>query len=140
MTPSTPVKVVCLTDHATSVNAYNTRNSYPCFLHWLQICIERHLHDSDFDVSQLLRLVCMSRSDLHRKLKKTTGMSATAYIRYLRLQKAAAFLLERPNWSVFDVAFEVGFNDHSYFTKRFREVYGVCPGDFRERGRMGHTL
>jgi len=99
-----------------------------------------HLHDPSLDVLKLQRILGMSRSDLHRKLKAAAGMSATAYLRYLRLRRAAQLLLEQPDWCILCVAIEVGFNDHSYFTKRFREVFGVCPGDFRAHvGNLGHT-
>lgn len=99
-----------------------------------------HLHDASLDVPKLQRLLGMSRSDLHRKLKAATGLSATAYIRHLRLQRAAQLLLEQPHACILGIALEVGFNNHSYFTKRFREVYGVCPGEYRERGGdLGHT-
>jgi AraC-like DNA-binding protein len=82
----------------------------------------------------------MSRSGLHRRLKAATGMSAMAYIRYLRLRQAAQLLVEQPERSVFCIAIEVGFNDHSYFTKRFREAYGVCPISFRSaQQNLGHT-
>jgi AraC-like DNA-binding protein len=95
--------------------------------------IEKHLCDPFFNVRKMLRIICMSRSDLHRKLKEAAGMSATEYIRYLRLRKAAELLLDEPGWSVYCIALEVGFRDHSYFTRRFREMFGICPGEFREK-------
>lgn len=99
------------------------------------------LKDSDLNAPKLQRLLGMSRSDLHRKLKAATGMSATAYIRYLRVRKAAQLLLEQPDACILGIALEVGFNNHSYFTKRFREVFGVCPGEYRERkGNLGYML
>jgi AraC-like DNA-binding protein len=111
------------------------------FLRELTNCIRAHLHDPTLCLPKLLRLLGMSRSDLHRKLKAATGMSATEYIRYLRLRRAARLLTEQPERSVFCIAIEVGFNDHSYFTRRFREVYGVCPANFRTAQRnLEHTL
>jgi len=104
-------------------------------------CVYAHLYDPSLNVPKLQRLLGMSRSDLHRKLKAATGMSATEYIRYLRLHRAAQLLLEQPDWCILYIAMEVGFNDHSYFTKRFREVFGVIPSSFRERGGdLGHLL
>lgn len=97
------------------------------------------VNDPGLNAAKLQRLLGMSRSSLHRKLKAATGMSATAYIRYLRLHKAAQLLLEQPEACILGIALEVGFNNHSYFTKRFREVFGVCPGEYRERsGDLGH--
>jgi AraC-like DNA-binding protein len=109
------------------------------FLDCLAARLGPHLADPELDMPKLHRLLGMSRSDLHRKLKAATGMSATAYIRHLRLHKAAQLLLEQPAVCILGIALEVGFNNHSYFTKRFREVFGVCPCTFRERGGdLGH--
>ncbi len=103
--------------------------------------IAPHLADPELDMPKLQRLLGMSRSDLHRKLKLATGMSATEYIRYLRVHRAAQLLLEQPDVCIVGIALEVGFNNHSYFTKRFREVFGVCPKEYRERkGDLGHLL
>lgn len=93
--------------------------------------INDHLTDSDFKVSKLLRAVGISRTDLHRKLTRMTGMSATEYIRHKRLQHAQKLLLEAPEWSIGQIAFEVGFNSQSYFTRAFIEVYGECPTCYR---------
>ena len=111
------------------------------FLHDITISIRVHLHDPSLCLPKILRLLGMSRSDLHRKLKAATGMSTTEYIRYLRLQWAARLLTEQPERGVFCIALEVGFSDHSYFTKRFRELYGVCPATFRTAHQtLEHTL
>ncbi len=78
--------------------------------------------------------MCMSRTDLHRKIKYYTGLSTTAYIRQIRLEYAAALLLKKPSWCIEHIAYEVGFNEVSYFTRRFREVFGVCPTKYRYCG------
>jgi AraC-like DNA-binding protein len=116
----------------TSVNA-----TQPCFLNNLQAQIEQHIADDNLTVCKLVRILAMSRTNLHRKLVRSVGMSATEYIRYVRLHKAAALLLETRELSVYQVALEVGFNSQSYFTKRFREMFGVCPIAWREK-RLEH--
>ncbi|MBI5915286.1 MAG: helix-turn-helix transcriptional regulator [Bacteroidetes bacterium] len=103
------------------------------FVQNLDGCIEAHLSDASLNVKRLLRLVGMSRTDLHRKLDRTVGMSTTEYVRNKRLEKAAELLREQPEWSVSQVAQEVGFGNQSYFTVRFKEVFGCCPGAWRER-------
>lgn len=93
--------------------------------------IEKHLSDSSLCVKKLLRLIGMSRTDLHRKLSRATGMSATQYVRHIRLQHAAILLKEQPHWSIYQIALEVGFESQSYFTKKFKEHFGICPMAFR---------
>ncbi len=110
------------------------------FVQNIHVHIETHLSDATLNVKRLLRLVAMSRSDLHRKLDRTVGMSATAYLRYVRLQQAAKLLLHQPTWGIYKVALEVGFSSQSYFTRRFREVFGCCPAKWRERSvNLEHT-
>lgn len=105
--------------------------SEPSFLHNLNSQIEGHISDETLTVHRLLRLIAMSRTNLHRKLTRSVGMSATEYIRHVRLHRAATLLLENRDWTVYRVALEVGFNSQSYFTKRFREVFGICPAAWR---------
>lgn len=109
----------------------------------IQFQIIRHLSDPDLSVSKLLRYVGISRTDLHRKLIQLVGMSATEYIRHIRLRRAAALLLTEPEWSIGQIACEVGFNSQSYFTRSFIEAFGMCPRAFRKTssellGRMEH--
>ena len=103
------------------------------FLEKLNIQLQAHLSDHTLDVHRLTRLVGMSRTDLHRKLSRTVGMSTTEYIRLQRLQRAAELLEERPGWSVYQVAMEVGFDNHSYFSRRFKEAFGKCPVAWRDQ-------
>lgn len=101
------------------------------FIQHLDIHITSHLSDPTLDVRRLLRLIGMSRTDLHRKLKTATGMSTTAYIRYLRLQQAASMLKEQREWSLYQIALEVGFSSQSYFTRKFKEQFCMCPLAYR---------
>ncbi len=98
------------------------------FLTKLYEQIEEHLDDSLFGVDQLADTLFISRSSLHRKLKSTTGMSTTEVVRNYRLQRAAEFLQE--GYSSTDVAYKSGFGSPAYFSKNFRELYGITPGDY----------
>jgi signal transduction histidine kinase/AraC-like DNA-binding protein/streptogramin lyase len=98
------------------------------FLTKLYSLLDEHLDDAYFGVDQLADLVHMSRSSIHRKLKGITGLSTTEVVRNFRLAKAAEFL--RQGYSSSDVAYKSGFGSPAYFTKCFREVYGLTPTDF----------
>ena len=102
------------------------------FLKKLNVHIEEHLSDTAFTVTHLLRGIGMSRTDLHRKLAAKSGMSTTEYIRYIRVQHAALLLTNQPEWSLTQIAYEVGFSSLSYFTRTFIEVYGICPSVYRK--------
>jgi AraC-like DNA-binding protein len=102
------------------------------FLEEFDSQIEPHLSDSTLTVKRLLRLVGMSRTDLHRKLEHTVGMSTTEYLRKKRLDRAAELLKEQQDWKISHIASEVGFEHQGYFTRRFKEQFGKCPGAWRE--------
>jgi AraC-like DNA-binding protein len=102
------------------------------FLQNLNLAIEAHISDPRLRINRLLRMVGMSRTDLHRKLDRTVGMSATQYIRHIRLRRAAELLVKHPDWCVYEVAWEVGFDNQSYFTKKFKEIFGCCPIEWRK--------
>jgi AraC-like DNA-binding protein len=104
------------------------------FLISLYTQVEAHLDDADFGVDQLVDLLHLSRSSLHRKLKSLTGLSTTEVVRNFRLSKAVEFLRQGFNSS--DAAYKSGFGSPAYFTKCFREVYGLTPTDFVRQTRQ----
>jgi AraC-like DNA-binding protein len=99
----------------------------------VQFQIGKHIADPELSVTKLLRYVGISRTNLHRKLTRMVGMSATEYIRHLRLQHAAILLVEQTEWSISEIACEVGFNSQSYFTRSFIKVFGMCPTAYRKK-------
>jgi AraC-like DNA-binding protein len=102
------------------------------FLKALCETVEKHMDDPDLDVKKLTRLLGMSRTDLHRKITLYAGMSITAYIRKMRLEKASCLLRDRPEICVSSIMRDTGFSHHSYFTKRFKEMFGMCPDSYRK--------
>ncbi len=89
-----------------------------------------HLDNAALDSEMICQLMGMSRNSLHRKMTALTGLSINPYLRTLRLQKAKELLL-RPDLSIADVAYAVGFEDPKYFGRVFSEENGVSPGQFR---------
>ncbi|WP_437395427.1 helix-turn-helix domain-containing protein [Flagellimonas lutimaris] len=87
-----------------------------------------HLSDEHFGVSELADAMSMSRSSLLRKCKKQTQLSASQFIRQIRLREAMELLKEK-DLTVSEVSYQVGFGSTSYFIKCFREHYGHPPGE-----------
>lgn len=98
------------------------------FLKQLQAIIQKNLSDSEFGVEEMGQQIGLSRVQLYRKVKAMTGSSVVDLLRKARLAKARR-LLETRSMSVSEVAYEVGFSAPSYFTKCFKEEYGMLPGD-----------
>ena len=96
------------------------------FLQKARAIIDDHLARPDFTIEQFCRQMGMSQSQLVRKLKALTGQTAVEYLRNYRLERAAE-RLKGGDSRVSEVAFEVGFESLSYFSRSFQDKYGVNP-------------
>ena len=99
------------------------------FLDKAASAVADHIMDSNYSVDALASDLCMSRANLHRKLRAITRQTPTDFIRNQRLERAAQ-LLRTTSYSVNEIADMVGFSYASYFTKCFKEKYGVLPKDY----------
>ena len=102
------------------------------FLAQLTKVIEKHISDEHFGVSELASAMNMSRSNLLRKVRKLADLSASQFIRQVRLKKGME-LLTKTSHTVSEISFQVGFGSPSYFIKCFREHYGYPPGEVGHR-------
>ena len=101
------------------------------FITRLKEVIEARLENSDVSVEDLAADMNLSRVQLYRKVKAITGSSPVELLRTARLNRAYHILLTTDK-SVSEVAYAVGFTAPSYFTKCFKDEYGMVPGDVRK--------
>ncbi len=99
------------------------------FINKCTFCVLYNLNDSNFDVNVFANKMNMSRMQLFRKMKTITNQTPSEFIRYTRIRKAAE-LLDQRYGNIAEVAYEVGFNNLSYFAKCFRECYGSNPSEY----------
>ncbi len=90
--------------------------------------IEAHMTDSDLNVETIGAELGLSRVQLYRKVKALTGQSPVELLRTARLQKGRQLLLTTDK-NISEVAYEVGFTAPSYFTKCFKDEFGISPSD-----------
>jgi AraC-like DNA-binding protein len=101
--------------------------------------VDRHLSDFEFDVDALAKMVAVSRRQLFRKLKAVTGVTPNAFIRTMRLNRAAQ-LLKDSQMTVTEITYAVGFFDLKHFRALFLEQFGVLPSEYsRELGCGDNT-
>lgn len=97
--------------------------------------IEDNIDNENFSVEDLAKGAGLSRSMLHRKLKKLTGKSASDLITEKRLLRAKE-LLENDVATASEIAYRVGFNSPSYFNKVFKKHFKISPGEVRKHSKI----
>lgn len=112
-----------------TVNSDN-RNIDEKFVTSVNEFIERNMANEDLRISELAQHVCMSVSNLQRKMKITFNLSAKDYIQRYRL-RYATYLLGREDIGVSEISEKVGFKTHSYFSNCFKKQYGVSPKEYK---------
>lgn len=101
------------------------------FIQKIRQTIEDKVSDSELGVKDLCRAVNLSHTQVFRKMKALTGENPTHYIRKMRLARARR-LLQNNALSIAEVAYQSGFTDPNYFSRVFREEFGVNPSAMRK--------
>jgi len=95
--------------------------------------VEVNMGDEHFGANELASEVGLSRSHIHRKLKSITGKSTSQFIKEIRLRQAHELLEDRVG-TASEIAYKVGFNSSTYFTKCFHDYFGYPPGSVKILG------
>lgn len=105
------------------------------FMTKLNDFISLNIGDRSFTVEMLAERMCMSVSQLSRKMKNITGMSPANYIMHVRLEKGKR-LLSLSDKPIGDIAFECGFTDTSHFGRIFKQTYNMTPSQYRKMPKV----
>ena len=92
--------------------------------------INKNLDNLNLDSSILASELALSESQLYRKLKAISGKSTALFIRTVKLNKAKE-LLHASNLTVSEIAYQLGFNDPAWFSRVFKEEFGVSPSSMK---------
>ena len=99
------------------------------FMEKVVMLIEKNITDPDFIVERLSGEMALSRMQLHRKLRGLVNQSASEFIRTVRLNKAA-ILIKEESANIAEIAYDVGFNNPSYFSECFKKQFGKLPSEY----------
>lgn len=103
------------------------------FLERLDAAIADQMVRGDVKVEKLADQMCLSRSQLNRRVKALTGVSTICYSNQIRMNKACRMFQSDPNTTVSEIAQQCGFEDASYFTRAFKRFTGMAPGAYRKQ-------
>ena len=101
------------------------------FISKLLKIVEENMVNTDFSVEILCDLAGMSRANIHKKLKSLLNQSATEFINSIRLKRAAQ-LIKQNAGNISEIAYDVGFNNLSYFSRAFKNHFKITPREMME--------
>ncbi len=92
--------------------------------------IKGNIDNPDLRIDSFSKDVGMSRVQFYRKIKSITGKTPSTLILEIRMN-IASDLIKKSDLNINEIAYQVGFNDSSYFGKCFKAYFGVTPGDYK---------
>ena len=104
----------------------------PLFIVRFKDVVEKRLSDSTLSVDDLAAAMNLSRVQLYRKVKAISGSSPIELLRTARLNRGYQLLIQT-NKTVSEIAYEIGFTAPSYFTRCFKNEFGISPSDIQAK-------
>ncbi len=93
--------------------------------------VEQNLDNTEFDVQEFAREMGIGRTRLYAKIKGVTGQTPNDFILSTRLKKAADLILtNQEEMNVSEIAYSVGFSTPRYFSRCFKEHFGISPSKY----------
>jgi AraC-like DNA-binding protein len=88
--------------------------------------IDEHIADESFGVAELASKIGMSRPVLYKKIRMLTDLSVNDFVKSIRLKKAKQLFMQN-RYTIYEVSYQVGFNDPKYFSREFKKQFGESP-------------
>lgn len=101
--------------------------------------IEKNMDNAEFSLNDVIRELCISRTNFFSKIKAITGQTPNDFVLTIRLKRAAYLLKNELFLSIAEVADRTGFSSPRYFSRCFKDVYGISPLFYRT-GNKDTTL
>ncbi|MEO1451772.1 MAG: response regulator, partial [Bacteroidota bacterium] len=108
------------------------------FLHHAIQVVEQNLENESFSRDLMADALSMSASTLYRRIKALTGLTTNAFIRSIRLKRAAQ-LIRDSHYNISEIAYIVGFHDLKYFRKSFKNQFGLKPSEYLRKNEANTT-
>jgi ligand-binding sensor domain-containing protein/signal transduction histidine kinase/CheY-like chemotaxis protein/AraC-like DNA-binding protein len=99
------------------------------FIEKITSIVNENLLGQEFGIAILAKKISMSQPVINKKIKAITGLSANDYVKSLRLKKAAQLLLEK-RYTVYEIAYMVGYENSKYFSREFKKHFGITPSEY----------
>jgi AraC-like DNA-binding protein len=91
--------------------------------------IDKEIDNDNFSIKEFTKKIGMSHSGLYKKIRLVSGLSPNAFVRHIRLRRAALLLLST-NTNINEACYAVGINDPKYFRLQFNKLFGMNPSEY----------
>ncbi len=118
------------TDLISSPEVIKAPSKDDVFMENLVRALDAEIENPDFKLEELAEKLNMSYSVVYRKCQDITGKSLIDFVKSRRIKKAALLIIQH-GYNISEASFMVGYKDSKYFTKRFKEEFGVPPATFK---------
>lgn len=108
------------------------------FLEKAKEVVEENIENSNFSVQDFADAMNLGKSKFYSKIKSITSQTPNEFILSIRLKKAASYMVSNDDITVSEVAYSVGYKDPRYFSKSFRQFYGVSPSQYGKTIKVGN--
>lgn len=105
------------------------------FLEKVTVALESKISDGKISFDEFADEMKTSRASLYRKIKQNIGLSPTEFIRLVRIKRSAQLLIKHRYIS--EVAYAVGYNDSKYFSRCFKQEFGLTPTQYQKSMNSG---
>ena len=105
------------------------------FIDRLTDIIYSQISDSALNSDKIAEKMCMSKSQLNRKVRVITDSNTTTYILHIRMEKAKR-MLSSNDLPIGDIAMQCGFEDAGYFGRVFKQTFRMTPSQYRKKPHM----
>ncbi len=102
------------------------------FINTIDVLITKNMNNNQFNATQLYHLLGTNHVTLNKKLKELLDMSTHQYIQHKKLEYSKQLVL-KSNQSFSEIAYQIGLNDSTYFSKLFKKKFGKSPSSFRKQ-------
>lgn len=110
-------------------NTVKVSAEYRQFLERCMNIIEKEIDNDSFTIKAFTQKMGMSHSGLYKRIRLVSGLSPNAFVRHIRLRRAAVLLLTT-NTNINEACFAVGINDPKYFRLQFHKLFGMNPSEY----------
>ncbi len=120
-----------LTPGAQYTSHIKTDSKDAVFIQKIKTFIDANIENSELTIDEIAAHLALGRSTFFKKLKSMIGISPVEFLKDYRIQRAADLIVSTDlNFS--EISFQVGFNDLSYFSRSFKQKFGMSPSEYRD--------